>query len=75
LLHALSLIVTETQRRLSALLRAEFDYISRESYRRREMCSGRGRLCVCVCVSLSLAAIPHCCADPDVTWGDGRDAL
>jgi len=34
---------------------------------------GHGRLCVCVfvCVSvcLSLAAFPHYCTDPDVTWG------
>jgi len=33
---------------------------------------------VCVCVSvclyvcLSAAACPHCCTDPDVTWGSGR---
>jgi len=29
-----------------------------------------GHLCVCVC--LSLAAFPHCCKDPDITWGNGR---
>jgi len=28
---------------------------------------------VCVCVSaMSLAAFPHCCTDPDVTWRNGR---
>ena len=28
-------------------------------------------VCVCVCVSvgLSIAAFPHYCRDPDVTWG------
>jgi len=30
---------------------------------------GHGRLCVC----LSLAACPHYCTDPDVTWGNGRE--
>ena len=25
-----------------------------------------------VCVCLSLAAFPHYCMDPDVTWGNGR---
>ena len=33
-----------------------------------EMYIGHSRLCVC----LSLAAFPHCCTDPDVTWGNGR---
>jgi len=35
-----------------------------------------GRLCVCMsclCVCLSLAAFPHYCTDPDVTWGSGRE--
>jgi len=27
---------------------------------------------VCVCVCLSLAACPHYCADPDVSWRNGR---
>jgi len=36
--------------------------------RRREMYSGHDRLCVC----RSLAAFPHYCTDPDVTWGNGR---
>ena len=27
---------------------------------------------VCVSVCLSLAAFPHYCTDPDVTWGNGR---
>jgi len=31
---------------------------------------GHGRLCVCVSVFLSLAAFPHYCTDPDVTWRD-----
>ena len=26
---------------------------------------------VCLCVCLSLAAFPHYCTDPDVTWGNG----
>jgi len=46
------------------------NYISRESYRRREMCIGYARLCLCVC--LSAAACPHYCTDPDVNWGNGR---
>ena len=25
-----------------------------------------------VCVCLSVAAFPHYCTDPDVTWGNGR---
>jgi len=29
---------------------------------------GHGHLCVC----LSLAAFPHYCTDPDVSWGNGR---
>jgi len=29
---------------------------------------GHTRLCVCVCVCLSLAAFPHYCTDPNVTW-------
>jgi len=36
------------------------------------MCSGHARLCVCVSVSLSLAAFPHYCTDPDVSWANGR---
>jgi len=38
---------------------------------------GHGRLCVCVCLSvcLSLAAFPHYCTDPDVTWGMVGSAL
>jgi len=28
---------------------------------------------VCVSVCLSLAAFPHYCTDPDVTWGNGRE--
>jgi len=30
---------------------------------------------VCVSVCLSLAAFPHYCTDPDVTWGNDRGAL
>ena len=29
-------------------------------------------MCVCVSVCLSAAACPHCCTNPDVTWGSGR---
>jgi len=29
---------------------------------------GHAHLCVC----LSLAAFPHYCMDPDITWGNGR---
>jgi len=38
---------------------------------RGEMYIGHGRLCVsvCLCVCLSLAAFPHYCTDPDVSWG------
>jgi len=36
--------------------------------RRRKMYCGHARLCVC----LSAAVRPHCCTDPDVTWGRGR---
>jgi len=37
-----------------------------------EMYIGHGRLCVCLFVCLSLAAFPHYCTDPDITWGNGR---
>jgi len=30
---------------------------------------GQDRLSVCVSVCLSVAAFPHYCTDPDVTWG------
>jgi len=42
--------------------------------RRREMYIGHARLCVPLCLSvcLSLAACPHYCTDPDVSWGNGR---
>jgi len=45
---------------------------------RGEMFIGHGRLCVCLCLSvcitvcLSLAAFPHYCTDPNVSWGNGR---
>jgi len=35
---------------------------------RGEIYIGHGRLCVC----LSLAAFPHYCTDPDVSWGNGK---
>jgi len=38
------------------------------SHSRGEMYNGHGRLCVC----LSIAAFPHYCTDPDVTWGNVR---
>jgi len=38
---------------------------------RGEVYNSHGRLCVC----LSLAAFPHYCTDPDVTWGNGRGAF
>jgi len=37
----------------------------RMSRRPREIYCGHARLCVCLCV----AACPHYCRDPDVTWG------
>ena len=43
-------------------------YISRESYRRREMYCGHPRLWV----YLSAAACLHYCTDLDVTWESGR---
>jgi len=44
----------------------------RVSRRRRKMYMYivLGHLCVSVC--LSLAACPHYCTEPDVTWGNGR---
>jgi len=44
----------------------------RVSRRRREMYCGHARLCVSVC--LSIAACPHYCTGPDVTWGVVGDA-
>jgi len=32
-------------------------------------------MAVCVSVCLSLAAFPHYCTDPDVSWGNGRGAI
>jgi len=43
----------------------------RVSRRRREMYCSHPRMCLSVC--LSLAACLHYCADPDVTWGSGRE--
>jgi len=37
----------------------------------------RGKMYIrrgCLRVCLSLAAFPHYCTDPDVTWGNGRGA-
>jgi len=42
---------------------------------RSKMYIGHSHLCVCLCVCLSLAAFPHYCTDPDITWRNGRDAL
>ena len=49
--------------------------IFRTKRSRGEMYIGYGRLCVCLPVCLSLAAFSHCCADPDVSWGNGMGAL
>ena len=41
---------------------------------RDEMYIVHGHLSVCLCilsVCLSLAAFPHCCMDPDITFGNG----
>jgi len=46
----------------------KFSVTFRVSGRRREMYSGHGCLCVC----LSLAAFPHYCTYPDVTWQNVR---
>jgi len=35
-----------------------------------EMYIGHVHLCLSVC--LSLATFPHCCTDPDVTWGEWK---
>ena len=43
--------------------------IFRMRHSRDEMYIGHGRLCFCMSVCLSLAAFPHYCTDPDVTWG------
>jgi len=37
------------------------------------MYGGHGRLSVCLFACLSLAAFPHYCTDPDVSWGNGRE--
>jgi len=42
------------------------------SHRRHKMYIGHT---VCVSVCLSLAAFPHYCKDPDVTWGNCRGCL
>jgi len=42
----------------------------RVRHSRGETYSADSSLCLCVC--LSLAAFPHYCTDPDVTWGNGR---
>jgi len=44
----------------------------RVTHSRGDMYIGHGRMCVCVSVCLSLAAFPHYCMDPDVTWGNGK---
>jgi len=50
----------------------------RVRHSRCKMYIGHGRVCVCVCLSVCLpvpVAFSHYCTDPDVTWGNGRDAL
>ena len=47
---------------------AGYNYI-RARRSRGQMYVGHARLSVCVIVCLSLAAFPHYCTDPDVTWG------
>jgi len=49
----------------------------RVSRKRRKKYIGHARLCVrlFVCLDLSLAAFPHYCTDPDVTWGMVGGAL
>jgi len=39
------------------------------------MYNGHSRLCVCLSVALSLAAFPHYCTDPDVSWENDRGAI
>jgi len=57
----------DDMRHSSTYALVEFNYSLRESYRRREMyISQASRACVSVC--LFLAAFPHYCTDPDVTW-------
>jgi len=52
---------------LSTLMRRRPSLVTfRMSRRRREMSIGHSRLCV----YLSLAAFPHYCTDPDVTFGE-----
>ena len=44
-------------------------------HRPDEMYIGHGRLCVSPSVFLSIAAFPHYCTDPDVTWWNAKGAL
>jgi len=46
------------------------NYISRQAWSRRNVYWSRASVCLSVC--LSLAAFPHYCKDPDVTWENGR---
>ena len=46
------------------------DYILRESQTTQNVLWSRASVCLSVC--LSVAACPHYCTDPDVTWGNGR---
>jgi len=46
------------------------DYISREAEPRRNVYWPWPSVFLSVC--LSLAAFPHYCTDPDVTWGNGK---
>jgi len=47
----------------------------RVRHRWGEMYIGHGRPYVCVSVCLTLAAFPHYCTDPNVTWGTIEGAL
>jgi len=52
------------------LLPTQFLFVTFHVRRSRgEMYIGQGRLCAC----LSLAAFPHYCMDPDVSWRNGSE--
>ena len=52
------------------ILSTFFVFTVRVRRRRSEIYILATRDCICVC--LSLAAFPHYCTDPDVTWTNGR---
>jgi len=45
----------------------------RKAQPRRNVCWSRASVCLSVC--LSIAAFPHCCTDPGVTWRNDRGVL